>query len=386
MNYPNLLDYLYELSENDNVFTKSDLKQVVISMDTERRFELIAAPPTEEIVTPEELRNLIETGVPLISYDGFEPSGMAHIATGLMRAIKLRDMIEAGVHFKILIADWHAWINDKMGGDLEKIKAVGRYLPKAWEACGVPKNKIEYIWASDMVKGSDYWEKVIQIAKNTTVARTNRCLQIMGRKETASMETAKLFYPMMQVADILHWEVNVAQLGMDQRKANMLAREVGEKLGFWKPVAIHHHIMPGLQGPSRMDVAGSDDEFAGKMSKSIADSAIYIHDSPEEVTRKMKKAFCPAGVVEGNPVLEIAKYIIFQRMEVLEVQRKPKFGGDVQYESYEELESAFLKPDGPKGIHPLDLKLGVAAALNEMLDPVRKYFEKHSEYLEVFKK
>lgn len=353
-------------------------------MDTDRRFELIAAPPTEEIVTPEELRNLIETGVPLIAYDGFEPSGMAHIATGLLRAIKLKDMIDAGVHFKILVADWHAWINDKMGGDLDKIKAVGKYLIKAWEACGVPVDKIEYVWASDMVESSDYWEKVIRIAKNTTVARTNRCLQIMGRKETASQDTAQLFYPMMQVADIFHLEVNVAQLGMDQRKANMLAREVGEKLGWWKPTAVHHHIMPGLQGPSRMDVVGADDEFDAKMSKSKADSAIFIHDSHEDVTRKMKKAFCPAGEVEGNPILEIAKYIIFKKMDTFEISRKPKFGGDVQYESYEELEAAYLKPDGPKGIHPLDLKIGVAAALNELLDPVREYFERHKDLLEVF--
>lgn len=356
----------------------------MISMDTERRIELIAAPPTEEIVTLEELTNLIETGVPLIAYDGFEPSGMAHIATGLMRAIKLKDMIDAGVHFKILIADWHAWINDKMGGNLERIQAVGNYLQKAWEACGVPKNKIEFVWASEMVKDTEYWEKVIRIAKNTTVARTNRCLQIMGRKETASMETAKLFYPMMQVADIFHLEVNVAQLGMDQRKANMLAREVGEKLGYWKPTAVHHHIMPGLTGPARMDVADADDEFAGKMSKSRAETAIFIHDSADDVMRKMKQAYCPAGEAKDNPVLEIAKYIIFRKMQVLDIERKPKFGGDVQYESYEELEAAFLRPDGPKGIHPLDLKIGVATALNEILDPVRAYFDKHKELLQVF--
>ncbi len=384
-----MLDYQQLSSETPSLetivfFTEQSPRYGVISMDTERRFELIAAPPTEEIVTPEELRNLIETGVPLIAYDGFEPSGMAHIATGLLRTIKVNDMIEAGVHFKILVADWHAWINDKLGGDLDKIKAVGRYLIKAWEACGVPVDKIEIVWASDLVESSDYWEKVIRIAKNTTVARTNRCLQIMGRKETASQETAQLFYPMMQVADIFHLEVNIPQLGMDQRKANMLAREIGEKLGWWKPTAVHHHIMPGLQGPSRMDVPGHDIEFDAKMSKSKADSAIFIHDSPDEVTRKIKKAYCPAGEVEGNPILEIAKYIIFRNMDVLEIQRKPKFGGDIQFESYAELEEGFLNPKGPKGIHPLDLKIGVADALNQLLDPVREYFERHKELLDVF--
>ncbi|MBD3187750.1 tyrosine--tRNA ligase, partial [Candidatus Bathyarchaeota archaeon] len=107
-------------------------------MDVEKRLELITAPPTEEVITLEEIREMIETGTPMIAYDGFEPSGKAHIATGLMRSIKLKDMLEAGVEFKILIADWHAWINKKMGGNMDAIQAVGKYLVKAWEACGVP--------------------------------------------------------------------------------------------------------------------------------------------------------------------------------------------------------------------------------------------------------
>ncbi|MHA1697583.1 MAG: tyrosine--tRNA ligase, partial [Promethearchaeota archaeon] len=173
-------------------------------------------------------------------------------------------------------------------------------------------------------------------------------------------------------------------LGMDQRKANMLAREVGEKIGFWKPVAVHHHIMPGLQGPSRMDSGPTQGEFEIKMSKSKVDSAIFIHDSRDEVVRKLKKAYCPEGDVKDNPVLEIARYIIFPKLEVFEVKRKPKFGGDVQYESYDELEAAYLNNAHPKNIHPFDLKMGVAAVLNEILDPIRDYFDKHKEYMKVF--
>ncbi|MHA1793387.1 MAG: tyrosine--tRNA ligase [Promethearchaeota archaeon] len=351
-------------------------------MDIEKKLELIASPPTEEIVTVDELRTLIETGTPLIGYDGFEPSGKAHLGTGILRAIKLKDMIDAGVKFKILIADWHAWINKKMGGDMDAIKKVGNYLVKAWEACGVPMDKCEIVWASDLVKNVEYWENVIKIAKNTTVARATRCLTIMGRQQTEGMETAQLFYPMMQVADIFQLEVNICQLGMDQRKANMLAREIGPKIGYWKPVAVHHHILAGLQDPSRMDVDSKTGEFDYKMSKSKKDSAIFIHDTATEVKSKIKKAYCPEGVVENNSILEICKYIIFKKKDVLEIKRKEKFGGDVQFESYDELEKAFLK--GSKVLHPLDLKMSVAEALNEILDPVREYFSRHPKLLEVF--
>jgi len=42
-------------------------------------------------------------------------------------------------------------------------------------------------------------------------------------------------YTPMQVADIFHLDVKICQLGMDQRKANVVAREIGERLGYWKP-------------------------------------------------------------------------------------------------------------------------------------------------------
>ena len=106
----------------------------------------------EEIVTEEELKNLLESGEELIAYDGFEPSGQIHIAQGILRAINVNKMIKAGVRFKMLVADWHAMANNKMDGDLEKIKTVGRYFIEVWKASGMDLSKVEFVWASDLVK------------------------------------------------------------------------------------------------------------------------------------------------------------------------------------------------------------------------------------------
>ena len=139
-------------------------------MDLERRIELITRPPVEEVITLEELRSLLETSEHPVAYDGFEPSGLAHIALGLLRPIKLQDLLDAGCRFKLLLADWHAMINNKMGGDLEKIRRVGEYLVGVWKAAGVDLSRVEVVWASDLAADSEYWKTVIRVAKSVTLS------------------------------------------------------------------------------------------------------------------------------------------------------------------------------------------------------------------------
>lgn len=352
-------------------------------MDLEKRLELIGRVG-EEIITTPELRELLKTKKHPIAYDGFEPSGLAHIAFGVYRAINIADLIKAGIHFKLLIADWHAWLNNKCGGDLEKIKQVGKYFIEVWKAAGVPIKKVKILWASDIASDSEYWKKVMLVAKNTTVNRSIRCLSIMGRKQTELKETALLFYPMMQTADIFHLEADVCQLGLDQRRANMLAREVGPKLGWWKPVIVSHHMLMGLQGVKQPDGFDSnkqiDIEISSKMSKSKPGTCILVHDTKEDIKRKMNTAFCPEKVVDNNPVLEYAKYMIFRKFKTFKIKRPAKFGGDLEIKSYEELEKLYRQGK----IHPLDLKNGVAEAVDGLIKPIRRHFEKNKKARRLF--
>ncbi|MGC9310595.1 MAG: tyrosine--tRNA ligase [Candidatus Aenigmatarchaeota archaeon] len=348
-------------------------------MDPETRFEIIAMEPIEEIITPEELLDLLKRVERPVAYDGFEPSGVAHLGTGVLRAIKINDLLEAGCRFKLLLADWHAMLNNKMGGDLEKIQAAGKYLIEVWKACGVDTEKVELVWASDLVKNPEYWRRVLEIAKLTTSARMVRCSTIMGRIEGEMQYVSQLFYPAMQVSDIFELEVDICQLGIDQRKVNILAREIAQKLGHDKPVCAHHHLLMGLSGGAKMNYGEAGEEgqaeVDAKMSKSKPDTCIYIHDSPEDIVRKLKNAYCVAKEVEGNPVLEICRCIIFRKRAALLIERPEKFGGNAEFGSYQELEDAFRKGD----IHPLDLKNAVAKALSEILAPVREHFEKNRE-------
>ncbi|MEM4315569.1 MAG: tyrosine--tRNA ligase [Nitrososphaerota archaeon] len=353
-------------------------------MDIERRLELIERPPTEEVITHEELRQLLETEAHPIAYDGFEPSGLAHLPFALLRAIKLKDMLEAGCRFKILLADWHALVNNKMGGDMAKIRKVGEYFIEVWRASGIDLNRVEIVWASDLAADKDYWALVINVMRNTTLKRLLRCLPIMGRAEGELQESAQIIYPSMQVADIFTLGAHICQLGVDQRRANILARELGPKLGYWKPVAVHHHMLMGLEGPKgprgledndRLDV-----QISSKMSKSFPESSIYVHDDLDTIRRKVLKAFTPPKQVDGNPLLEYCRYIIYPLKNRMVVDRPSKYGGMVEYAEYSALEKDYV--DGR--LHPLDLKNAVAEALYELLAPVRKWFEENPHARELY--
>jgi len=350
-------------------------------MDVEHKLALIESVG-EEIITRDELRNLLDTKLHPVAYDGFEPSGLAHLPFGVFRPLLIRDLQRAGIHFKLLIADWHGWINNKMGGDLAAIRRVGEYFIEVWRAAGV--KDVEMVWTSDVVTDRDYWKKVVLIAKHTTVNRANRMLTIMGRQQGEMQEIAQYFYPMMQTADIFALEADICQLGIDQRRANMLAREVGPKLGWGKPVVVSHHMLMGLEGVKTPDGFEEnktlDTEITSKMSKSKPTSAIFVHDSREHIGKKLQAAYCPAKVSENNPVLEYVRHLIFRAHDELIIDRPQKFGGPVSFSSYRDLESAYVKG----GIHPADLKAAVADALDEIIAPVREHFEKNAKARELY--
>lgn len=359
-------------------------------MTNEEKFNLITRN-LEEVLTEEELRKLIESGTPLKHYIGYEVSGILHIGQGIYTLMKLKDLQEAGVEVTIYLADWHAWLNNKLDGKLETITKIGKeYLEEAFRASalcvGADPEKINFVLGSELYQklGLDYWASVVKVSKATTISRMLRSTTIMGRKENEVTESAMLIYPAMQSADIFMMGMNLAHAGTDQRNVHIVARECANELGFPKPIALHAHLLQGLLPPVLIDDPATGKKImdleAAKMSKSKPDSAIFIHDDPETIRRKINGAYAPEGVVEFNPVLDWVKHLIFYEANTLTIKRDQKWGGDLVFDSYEELEEAYAK----KELHPMDLKEAVAEWLIAKLEPARKYFEqpKRKESLE----
>ncbi len=359
-------------------------------LSIEEKMELIKRN-LEEVMTNEDLKNLIESKIPLKHYIGFEISGMIHLGTGLMCMSKVKDFMDAGINCSVFLADWHSWINDKLGGNPEIIKkiAVGYFkegMKASLKCVGGNPEKLKFVLGSDLYHNNDlYWVTVIDVSKHTSLSRMQRSITIMGRKEGGDVDFAKLIYPPMQVADIFIQGVNLPHAGLDQRKAHVIARDVAMKLSFSpllsskgeqiKPVALHHHLILGLGKPLVWPVPKEQlQELWGslKMSKSKPDTCIFIHDSPEEIKRKITKAFCPEKEIEFNPLIDWAERLVIPIKGKIEIKRDKKFGGDKKYLSIESLKKDFLQGE----LHPTDLKNAVAEALIQILKSAREHFSK----------
>lgn len=328
-------------------------------MDVAQKVELVSRPPTEEIVTKEELTNLFETNSKPKHYIGLEISGFLHLGSLISTGFKINDFIKAGVQCNVFLADWHTIINEKLEGNWDTISKVSNYYEKAFKLVCPGINIIKGTELYDSHK--DYWKDLVQFTKHMSLARTMRTLTIMGRSESEEkIDLSKLLYPPMQAVDIHTIDVDIAHAGMDQRKIHMLVREIFPKMKWKVPVAVHHSLLPGLSEPVVEDDAGT------KMSKSKPGSGVFIHDSDEEIRSKIKKGWCEAGNL-NNPILQIARYIIFHEFSEITVERPEKFGGNATYASYAQLESDF----GAAKLHPSDLKQTVANYLVKIIAPIR---------------
>merc|ERR1711871_131117 len=320
----------------------------------------------EECIEPSEMEALLRNKAQPICYDGFEPSGRVHIAQGVFKAINVNKLTSSGCKFIFWVADWFAMLNNKFDGDLDKIRTVGQYMVEVWKAVGMDMTNVEFIWASDEInsRASEYWELVMNIARLNNLPRIQRCCTIMGRKDTDELSAAQIFYPCMQCPDIFFLKADIAQLGMDQRKVNMLAREYCTKIKKKdKPIILSHHMLAGLK------------EGQEKMSKSDPDSAIFMEDTEMDVNRKIKSAYCPPGVVEKNPCLEYVRYVILPFRGKLELRRKEENGGDKEYTEWQPVEDDYRSG----AIHPGDMKDALKRHLNAILQPVRDHFNNNAE-------
>lgn len=345
------------------------LPPIPISYTPEKRAELCLSLAAE-CIEPKELVELFRTCQNPVAYDGFEPSGRMHIAQGLFKARLVNNLTKSGFTYIFWVADWFALLNHKMGGNLEAIQTLGKYFIEIWKASGMDMSRVKFLWASEEFSkhGDEYWAKVLHISTQNSLNRIKRCCTIMGRKEGDDLSASQVLYPCMQAADVFFLGVDVCQLGMDQRKVNMLAREYASETKQTPPIILSHPMLPGLKKNQE------------KMSKSDPASAIFMEDSTEEVEKKIKGAYCPTpGEMEkikddkgqeiirpaSNPCLQYAKYLVFSQNQI-----NIALNG-ICYASYGKLEEVYNQGI----ITPQDLKSWLASNINQMLEPVRNHFK-----------
>ena len=311
-------------------------------------------------------------------YVGFEPSGKAHIGWKVL-SLQLKRMLEADANVLIFLADWHAWVNDKFGGNMEDIQKTAVYMEETFRALlGYPEEgegpgQLRFYWASQLMDSGDYWARVLRCSKGATLPMVRKTFTIMGRDEASSdHDLSKFYYPAMQAADIFELNIDVAIGGMDQRKAHMFMRDMASKWNWKKATCLHTPILSSLKASGvRMD------SFDHKMSKSDPNGALLLHDTLEKVQKKMKKAYLDPED-EQSPVYELAEHVVLPEFGHIQVTPNPKFGEPSTWNDLASFKAAVM--DGT--LHPFDAKMGVAAGVAAGLSPIAEHFEANPEAYE----
>ena len=302
-----------------------------MAMSSEEKFELIKRN-TEEIVTEEEMKALLKKKKSPRVYCGYETNGPLHLGH-FVTITKLMDLQKAGFHVVILLADVHALLNRK--GQEEEIKKEVENWKKTIKAIGI---KAEVVVGSDFEFSKEYQMDVMKLAQDATINRGLRSMQEIAR-DVQNATISQLWYPLMQVVDIKHLKLDVALGGLEQRKIHMIGRDMAKTLEH-NYVAIHTPLITSLKGPGQ------------KMSKSIPGSGISVTDSLDEIKKTIKDAYCPEKEIKDNPILQMMRLIIFPKFSEIEIKRPDKFGGNLKFEHYSELEKTYVAGK----LHPLDLK------------------------------
>ncbi|MBI2004258.1 tyrosine--tRNA ligase [Candidatus Pacearchaeota archaeon] len=319
-------------------------------MELNKKLELVRRN-TEEIITEEDLMELLKKKKNPVVYCGYEPNGPMHLGH-FVTITKLMDLEKAGFKIKILLADIHAMLNRK--GDEEAIKKEVELWKKTIKAIGI---NAEIILGSSFQFSKEYQFEIMKLAQHSTINRGLRSMQEIAR-DIENATISQLWYPLMQVADIKYLKADVALGGIEQRKVHMIGKDL-KKILDYDFIALHTPLITSLKGPGE------------KMSKSISGSGISVTDSYEEIKSTIKGAYCPEKEIKENPVLQIAKLIIFPKFNAVEIKRDKKFGGDLKIKNYEELEKIYS--DGK--LHPMDLKNAAGEYLEKIISPIRKNFK-----------
>jgi len=335
-------------------------------MDTAERTELVTRF-TEEVIEESEIESLFEGDEPT-AYIGYAPTGEMHIGHfTTMR--KLADFIEAGVDVTVLIADLHAHLDDAKS-PFELLDARSEYYQTAIEAmidaAGADPEGVSFVRGTEFQLEDPYTMDLYRMLAETTLSRAQRAGSEVVR-QSENPKLGGLIYTLMQALDVAALDADIAYGGIDQRGIYMLAREQLPDHGYHKPSCVFAPLLSGLSG--------------GKMSASEAGSKINLTDDDEQVAEKINGAYCPAGEVDGNGVLEYLRFLVFpvfeERDRSLRIERPEEYGGDLEYDGYGALESAFVSGD----LHPADLKPAAAAAISDVIDPVRGRLSEEPELL-----
>jgi tyrosyl-tRNA synthetase len=314
---------------------------------------------TQEIISKEELKKLLEEKEKPIVYLGTSVTGRPHIGY-FTWAQKLNDFLNAGFKVKVLLADLHGALDNTPWPLLEKrFQYYSEVITGMIDSLGGNLDNFEIIKGSDFQLSKDYVLDLYKMSSEVTIRNAEKASSDVV-KQGDNPKISGLIYPLMQALDEVYLDADVQLGAVDQRKIFVLAREFLPKIGYKQRVEVMIPFIRGLTPD-------------GKMSSSNKASKIDLLDDFDTIKQKLKKAYCEEGNIE-NGVLDFARLLIMtqkqDKNEEFIIDRPEKFGGPLRFKTQDELKEAFAS----KQLHPMDLKQGVLEEVDKLLEPIRKRF------------
>ena len=324
-------------------------------MNANKRYELVTRN-LQEIFGEDELKKALKKK-DFSVYWGTMPTGSVSFAY-FFPMLKIADFLKAGIKVKILLADLHALLDGVSWEVLGKrYKYYERAIILILKSIGVDLKKLEFVKGSSFQLDKKYFNDILKLSTFTTINKAKHSASEVVKTAQGDIKLSGLIYPLMQALDEEYLKVDAQFAGLDQRKILVFARESLPKIGYNPRIELMNPMIRGLVGK--------------QMSSSVESSKIDLLENVETVKKKINKADCVAGNVD-NGILALLRYLIMiikqDKEEKFIVKRSEKYGGDLKYSTYDEIERDFLT----KKLHPLDLKNAVALEVNKILDPIRE--------------
>ncbi len=225
---------------------------------------------------------------------GMRPTGKLHLGH-LTGALENWVALQGEYQNYHLIADYHALTTNP---DTSDILQNSLDMALDWLAAGIDPAQSP-VFRQSQVKQHTELHLILSMLITTARLERNPTLKEQVRDlEMENIAYGHLGYPVLQAADILLYKGEVVPVGEDQLPHIEITRELARRFNAQYPA--EPLVFPEPEGKITRfaRLPGLDGR---RMSKSIGNT-IFLSDSPEEITKKMRTAVTdPQKVRKGDP-------------------------------------------------------------------------------------
>ncbi|XP_042210627.1 tyrosine--tRNA ligase, cytoplasmic-like isoform X2 [Homarus americanus] len=268
---------------------------------------------------------------------------------------KVRDFLAAGCHVTVVTSDIISYLDGcQVPWDvaphraeyfIELIKAV-------MSTNEIPLENVKFIKGSDFQKNEDYVLDLYRMTALVTCKDSNDSVSTVLRDPNL---LSALLYPDMMALDEKHLQANIHFCGA---KHVPLFDFTEKNIPLVGGVPCIH--LSGAELPTLLNRAAltPEEEF------------IDLIEQEAQLKKKLKSAFCEEGNINFNPVLSLVNVVIMPLLgeEKFRITRSEENGGDLEFESFQNLEGVFAQ----KNLHPGDLKNSVLEYIKRFINPISK--------------